>query len=59
MSIGVDFRFGKSLEGIFKVRIFATEIQRRNCKSGVAPQRTRSLLPAECPGLVKEVAGCR
>ena len=59
MSIGVDFRFGKNLEGIFKARIFATEIQQRNCKSGVAPQRTCSLLPAECPGLVKEVAGCR
>ena len=59
MSIGVDFRFGKSLEGICKDRIFAIEIQRRNCKSGVAPQRTRSLLPAECPGLVRGVAGCR
>ena len=53
MSIGVDFRFGKSLEGICKARIFATEIQQRNCKSGVG------LLPAECPGLVKGVAGCR
>jgi hypothetical protein len=59
MSIDVDFTFGKSLEGVCKACIFATEIQRRNCKSGVAPQRTRSLLPAECPGLVKEVAGCR
>ena len=59
MSIDVDFRFGKSLEDVCKGRIFATEIQRRNCKSGVAPQRTCSLLPAECPGLVKEVAGCR
>ena len=37
MSIDVDFTFGKSLEGICKDRIFATEIQRRNCKSGVAP----------------------
>ena len=59
MSIGVDFSMGKSLDGICKDRIFATEIQRRNCKSGVAPQRTRSLLPAECPGLVRGVAGCR
>jgi len=59
MSIGVDFRFGNSLECVCKDRIFATEIQRRNCKSGVAPYRTHSLLPAECPGLVKGVAGCR